>query len=54
MMSGVGLHSQIRDTVSYGIRHFHLVNDEMGENVQTLQEGRERPEYQRDLERGIF
>lgn len=38
--------------VSYGIRHFHLTNDEMGENFQTLQEERERPEYQRDLECG--
>ncbi len=35
--------------VSYGIRHFHLANDEMGERFQTLQEERKRPEYQRVL-----
>lgn len=31
------------------VRHFHLANDEMGENFQTLQEERERLEYQRVL-----
>lgn len=45
-----GLHSHVSDSsliVSCGITRSYLANDEMGENFQTLQEERERPEYQK-------